>query len=79
MQLSQWMNEFDVVDRQSSRWEQDGQSSTDELYGPRVVGKRRCTIQYTHYVANLALLPIYGTLSSTCHANCTRQAPRQWL
>jgi len=69
------MKVFDQTDGQSSGWTQLVESRTDELYrhyGPRVVGKRRCTIQHTHYVANLTLLPIYGTLSSTCHANCTR-------
>jgi len=73
--MSVWMNEFDEMDRQSSDWAQQVQSKIDELYrhyGPRVVGKRRCTIQHTHYIANLTVLPVYGTLTSTCHTNCSR-------
>jgi len=63
------------MDRESSGWAERVQSRIDELfrhYGPRVIGKRRCSVQYTHYVANLTLLPVYGTLYSTCHINCTR-------
>ena len=75
VQVKEWLNEFDEMDRQSSGWAQRVQSRIDELYrnyGPRVVGKRRCTIQHTHYVANLAVLPLYGTLPDTCRNNCTR-------
>jgi len=64
VQASEWNNEYDEMDQQSSE--------IDDLhYGPRVVGKRRCTVQRTHYVANLSVLPVYGTLSM-CHTNCSR-------
>jgi len=81
MQVREWMSEFDAIDgHSSSDWSQQRvgvQSSIDELsgrqQGPRVVGRRRCTVQYTHYVADLATLPVHGTLApATCHDNCSR-------
>jgi len=64
------MSNYHDKDRQSSGWTQEAESRDD--YGRRVIGRRRCTIKYTHYVANLAVLPVHGTLSSMCHTNCTR-------
>jgi len=75
MQVRVWLNEFDEMDRETMGWAERVESRIDELYrdyGRRVIGRRRCTVQYTHYVANLALLPVHGTLYSTCQANCTR-------
>ena len=79
VQVHQWLNELrGIVGEGPKGPEMTLRVRTwfDELrsrYGLRVIGQRPCTKLYSHYVADLARLPLWDTLQH-CNEHCSKYA-----